>query len=117
MPFTPPEINLYPLLPALIPAVTAIVVMLADVLLPGKSKSWLSFVALVGLGLAAYFTFTLYGPEQSAFNNAIVTTNLSLGVSLVILVAAFITILLSIDYLNARQLDFGEYLALLLGAT
>lgn len=116
MPFTPPEINLIPLLPAIVPAVTALLIMLADALLPGKNKSWLSVVALAGLALAAYFTFTLYGPEQSAFNNSIVTTNLSLGVSLVVIAAAFVTILLSIDYLNARGLDFGEYLALLLGA-
>lgn len=116
MPFTPPVINLIPLLPAIIPAVTAMIIMLADTLLPGKTKSWLAVVALAGLGLATFFTLTLYGPEQSAFNNSIVTTNLSLGVSLVVIVTAFITILLSIDYLNARNLDFGEYLALLLGA-
>lgn len=116
MPFTPPEINLTPLLPAIIPAVTAMLIMLADALLPGKNKSWLSIFALAGLVLAAFFTFSLYGPEQTAFNNSIVTSNLALGVALVVLAAAFITILLSIDYLNSRNLDFGEYLALLLGA-
>lgn len=116
MPFTPPEINLAPLLPAIIPAVTAMLIMLADALLPGKNKSWLSIVALAGLVLAAFFTFSLYGPEQTAFNNSIVTSNLALGVALVVLATAFITILLSIDYLNSRNLDFGEYLALLLGA-
>jgi NADH-quinone oxidoreductase subunit N len=116
MPFTIPDINLVPLLPALIPAVTGMLIMLADALLPGKSKSWLSLVALAGLAIAAVYTFSLYGPEQTAFNNSIVTTSLSLGVSLVILAATFITILLSTDYLAARNLDFGEYLALLLGA-
>jgi NADH-quinone oxidoreductase subunit N len=117
MPITLPEVNPVPLLPALVPAVTAMLIMLADALLPGKRKSWLALVALAGLALAAILTFGLYGPEQSAFNNSIVTTNLSLGVSLVVLVAAFVTILLSLDYLAARDLDYGEYLALLLGAT
>lgn len=117
MDFTIPEINLVPLLPALIPAVTGMLIMLADALLPGKSKRWLAWVALAGLAAAAFYTFSLYGPEQTAFNNSIVTTNLSLGVSLVIIAAAFITILLSIDFLSARELDFGEYLALLLGAS
>ncbi len=116
MSFSIPEINLIPLLPAIIPIVTAMVIMLADVLLPGKNKSWLAIVALAGLAVAAYFTFNLYGAEQSAFNNSIVADHLSIGISLVVLVAAMITILLSIDYLSARNLDFGEYLALLLGA-
>lgn len=117
MPFILPEINLNPLLPALIPAVTAMLIMLADALLPGKQKSWLSFVALVGLAVTAVATFSLNGAEQSAFNNSIRTGSFSIGVSLVVLLTAFVTILLSIDYLSARSLDFGEYLALLLGAT
>lgn len=116
MPLTLPEINLYPLLPALIPAATAMLVMLADVLLPGKNKSWLALLALAGLAVAGYFTFTLFGTNASAFNASIVATNFALGIALVILGAAAVTILLSIDFLRARDLDLGEYLALLLGA-
>lgn len=116
MPFTITEINLTPLLPAIIPAVTAMVVMLADVLLPGKNKSWLAWLALLGLGIAAYFTVILFDTNQSAFNHSVVADNFALGVALVILAAAFVTILLSMDFLQARQLDLGEYLALLLGA-
>ncbi|OQY92210.1 MAG: hypothetical protein B6D41_08445 [Chloroflexi bacterium UTCFX4] len=113
---TLPEINLYPLLPALIPAVTAMLVMLADVLLPGKNKSWLALLALVGLAAASYFTVMLFGANLSAFNASIVADNFALGIALVILGAGAATILLSLDYLRARQLDLGEYLALLLGA-
>ncbi|MBI4674204.1 MAG: NADH-quinone oxidoreductase subunit N [Chloroflexi bacterium] len=116
MPFTYPEINLTPLLPALIPAVTAMLIMLADALLPGKNKSWLAWLALLGLGVAAFYTFVLFGSNASAFNNSVVADNFALGVSFVILAAAFVTILLSIEFLDARQLDMGEYLALLLGA-
>lgn len=116
MQFTIPEINLLPLLPAIIPALTAIVVMLADVLLPGKNKNWLAWLGLVGLGIAVYFTVILFNTNLSAFDNSVVADNFALGVALVILAAAFVTILLSMDFLQARQLDMGEYLALLLGA-
>jgi NADH-quinone oxidoreductase subunit N len=116
MPLTFPEINLYPLLPALIPAATAILVMLADVLLPIKNKSWLAALALLGLALAAYFSLVLFGANDIAFNRSIVADNFALGVCLVVLFAGAVTILLSIDYLRARELDLGEYLALLLGA-
>lgn len=116
MPFTFPEINVTPLLPALIPALTAMVVMLLDALLPGKRKSWLAWIALLGIALAAYYSFILLDLNQSAFNNSIVATNFALGVALIVLASAFVTILLSVDYLNARDLDAGEYLALLLGA-
>lgn len=117
MPITIPEINLVPLMPALVPAATAMLIMLLDALLPGKNKSWLAFVALVGLAIAAVLTFNLYSAPQSAFNNSIVANPFSIGVCLIVLGATFVTILLSIDYLRARDLDFGEYLALLLGAT
>ena len=116
MTFTLPEINVMPLLPALIPAATAMLVMLADALLPGKNKNWLAALALLGLALAAFFSIPLFGTDASAFNNSIVADNFSLGISLVILLAGVVTILLSIDYLEARQLDIGEYLALLLGS-
>ena len=116
MSFTPPEINFIPLLPAIIPAVTAMLIMLADVLVPGKNKSWLALVALLGLALAAVQAFVLYGSNATSFNNSVVADNLALGVTLVVLVATFVTILLSLDYLHARNLDLGEYLALLLGA-
>lgn len=114
--FTIPEINLTPLLPGLIPAVTAMLVMLADTLLPGKNKPWLAWIAMLGLALAAYFALVLFGSNQSAFGNSVVADNFALGVSLVVLGSAFVTILLSIDYLRVRNLDMGEYLALLLGA-
>ena len=39
MPLTIPEINLLPLLPAIIPALAAIIIMLADALLRGKNKT------------------------------------------------------------------------------
>ncbi len=116
MSFTPPEINFIPLLPAIIPAVTAMLIMLADVLVPGKNKSWLALVALLGLALAAVQAFVLYGSNATSFNNSVVADNLALGVTLVVLVATFVTVLLSLDYLHARNLDLGEYLALLLGA-
>src|SRR5581483_9023772 len=116
MPFNFPEINLTPLLPAIVPAVTAMIIMLADALLPGKHKSWLSLVALAGLVVAVFFAVNLFDLNASAFNSSIVADNFALGISVVILIAAFLTILLSMDYLTARNLDFGEYHALLLGA-
>lgn len=117
MPFTLPAINLMPLMPALVPAVTAMVIMLADALAPSKDKRWLSLVALAGLVVAVLFTLNLYDLNQSAFNASILADNFAVGIALVVLGAAFVTVLLSIDYLTARNLDFGEYLALLLGAT
>lgn len=116
MPLTLPEINLYPLLPALLPAATAILIMLADVLLPLKNKNWLALLALLGLGAAAYFSLVLFGANASAFNQSIVADNFALGISLVILFTGAVTILLSLDFLAARGLDLGEYLALLMGA-
>lgn len=117
MQFVIPEINLVPLMPAIVPALTALLVMLLDVVTPSKNKPWLALVALVGLVIAAFFTLNLMGGVQTAFNASIVANSFTTTVSLVVIFAAFVTILLSIDYLTVRDLNMGEYLALLLGAT
>ncbi len=117
MQFVIPEINLIPLLPAIIPAVTAMLIMLADALGRGPNKRWLMWIALAGLLLAVLVTAPLFGSVETAFLDSIIAENFSISISSIVLAAAFVTVLLSADYIAARDLNVGEYLALLLGAT
>lgn len=114
MRFVVPDIDLLPLFPAIIPIAVAMFIMLADALTPGTNKTWLAFVALIGVAFAMFTTFNMWGLDIGAFNNSIVADNFALSLSLVVLGATFIAILLSIDFVSARNLDVGEYLALLL---
>jgi NADH-quinone oxidoreductase subunit N len=105
-----------PLAPVLVTAVTVLLVMLNDLVVPPSEKHWLSLLALVGLGAAAFSVLGLWGQNGAAFGNSVVADNYALFLSLVILIAAGLAILLSIDFLRARGMESGEYLALLVAA-
>src|SRR2546423_4572434 len=116
--------------PELVLAIMALVVMMADVLLPQRGKStkesaptilvvW-PILSLVGLAGAFVATFVLFaaGDHQAAFNQMVSSDYGSLYAYVIILSASFLGILLSPAYLKRLVLVHqGEYYALLLLAT
>jgi NADH-quinone oxidoreductase subunit N len=111
-----PSVNFLPLAPVLMTAVTVLLLMLNDLVVPAREKNWLAVLGLVGLGAAGYTIIRLWNQNGSAFNEGVVADNYGLFLSLVILIAAGLAILLSLDFLHARELESGEYLALLAAA-
>src|SRR6266550_2427153 len=116
--------------PELVLAIMALVVMMADVLLPQRGKSAkesapmnfvvLPILSLVGLAGAFVATFVLFaaGDHQAAFNQMVSSDYGSLYAYIIILSASFLGILLSPAYLKRLNLIHqGEYYALLLFAT
>ncbi len=111
-----PSVNFLPLAPALVAGITVILLMLGDLIVPARLKSWLGLVALLGLGAAGYSVVALWNQNGTAFNNSVSADNYGLFLSLVILFAAALSVLLSLDFIQARGLEVGEYLALLVAA-
>ncbi len=103
--------------PSLVVLVTAAAVLLLDLLPPRDRKAHLSVVALGGVVAALLVTTWLWGGEARAFRGMIVLDGLALFLHLVICYAAGLAVLLSMDYLEQRGLDSGEYYALVLLAT
>lgn len=117
MPFILPEINLVPLLPSLVPALAAMLLMLADALRPTQNKLGLGALAFVALVAAMVATVSIWGLNLTAFHRSIVADNFSLALTLVVLAATLLALLLSLDFVQTRGLDLGEYLALLLSSS
>jgi NADH-quinone oxidoreductase subunit N len=109
-------VDFLPLSPVLVTALTVLLVMLNDLVIPPRAKSWLALLSLAGLGGAGYCLLRLWGLNGAAFGRTVVADNYSLFLSLVVLIAAGLAILLALDYLRARGLEIGEYLALLVAA-
>ncbi len=116
IPLTVPSVNFLPLAPALAAGITVILLMLGDLIVPARLKSWLGLLALAGLGAAGYSAVAIWNQNGTSFNNSISADNYGLFLSLVILFAAAMAVLLSLDFLRARGLEIGEYLALLVAA-
>ncbi len=116
MPINLPSVDLFPLAPVLVTAVTLMLLMLNDLIVPASKRSWLGVLGLVGLGAAGYTAIRLWDRNATAFNASISADNYGLFLSLVILIAAGLAILLSLEFLRARNLEVAEFLALLVAA-
>ena len=112
-----PPILLGPLLPTLIVVGTGMLVLLLDLLPPRDSKAHLGTLALAGLVGALLAALGRWGSNGRAFRDMIVLDQHALFFHVIILYAAALVILLSMDYLRRAGEESGEYYALVLFST
>ena len=105
------------LLPAVEVLVTALVVLLFDLLAPADQKEPLVWTSIAGLVLAGWLAFRFRGAE-GAFANTLLLDRFAVFFILVFVAAAALTILTSVDYVRESAIREGEfYVLILLGAT
>mgnify|MGYP005839341707 CR=1 FL=1 len=101
----------------LIVAGTGMLVMIVDGLWRRLSKRLLGWLALVGLAVALAWVLAQGTVVQPALGGALASDGLSAGFSVVLLAAAFLSVLLAMDYLRREGLEHAEYYVLVLLAT
>ena len=115
-----PDINLALIAPELIVGLAGIVIMMVDAF-ARRDQRWLtgvlSVIALVAAGAAAIWLWTTWPAQRLAFNGMIVLDELRLAFTLIFLLVAILTILISGVWLESEKLPAGEYHSLLLFAT
>jgi NADH-quinone oxidoreductase subunit N len=109
MSLTIPDLNLRIIAPALIVALTAIVVLLGELFTSSAQKRWLGYTSLLGLVIAGGAAVSMWGVNTSAFRNMVVADNFGLFLTLTVLVGAALSILLAMD-----RFAQGEYYVLVL---
>ena len=87
-----------PILPMVIVAIAAIVVLLAGVRIDDSESEGLGLVTLASLGVAFVFALGIIGQYGVAFAGAISIDSFSAFFQLVILIAAMFTVMMSLDY-------------------
>ena len=112
-----PPVSLKIIAPQLIVALSAIVVLVIDLILPRDRKSALAYLSLLGLALSFVASILLWGQEGLAFADMAVLDALSLFFGFIFLIVSAIVVLLSVDYVVRQGINYGEYYALLLFAT
>jgi len=115
----PPGISLsdfYYLLPELVLTAGALLVLIADVLLPRGSKTlvWLT-VAVLGATMVSLLPFTQTTVEIS--NGLLAVDGLALFFKVIFLLSAIFTVLMSVRYLEIEGASPGEYYFLILCST
>jgi NADH-quinone oxidoreductase subunit N len=113
----PPVSDLIAILPQLIVAVLAMVVLLADAVAPKMSKRALAHISVVGLLVALVVQITQKAAPVALLQNMIIADQFANFFNIVFLVGTLISVLMSVDYLEREGISHGEYYALLLLTT
>lgn len=112
--FEIPDLGL--MIPQLIVFVMAIVVSLLDAFLPRRLQfAWLTVFSLLGYGLALVTLIGQAGENRATFHGLFRGDGLTVFLSLVILVAAILTVLVSASYVENLEgrMPLGEFYTLL----
>jgi NADH-quinone oxidoreductase subunit N len=112
-----PPVLLGPLLPVLVVAGTALLVLALDLLPPRETKGHLGLVALAGIVASLLVSLTRWGQGGRAFGNMVVLDDYALFFHIIIGYAAALIVMLSLDYLRRAGAESGEVYGLLLFAT
>lgn len=114
------DLNLAATAPALGLALWACVVLVIDLFLPARRKSWTMALTLIGVAAAFLYNLTLFDlpPEaQIAFAGMYRADNFTAFVNLVTLANTFIGALIAYEYLKRTGIERGEFYPLLLVST
>jgi NADH-quinone oxidoreductase subunit N len=117
--FQTPSLNLLLILPVTIIVAWAIILMIVDLFLPEEKKRWIAWLSLVGIVLAFIQTIGLWGYDGGTFTAIggqpmIAVDNYSTFLNAIFLITAFITVLISVNYLKKADIERGEYYYLML---
>ncbi len=107
-------IDYHAILPELILAGTILLVLVVDVFLPAKRKSWSMIVGLIGTIAALIATFTLIGDGRTTFGGAYVIDNFAILFKIFFLSVAILVLGISYRYFREGGFYQGEYYFLLL---
>ena len=115
---TPVTLDLRPLFPAIVVAVTGVVVLLAQAFTPKGGRAPAAALSLAGLaGALAVVILIARGPGRGAvLASSVAADDFALFFQGLILAVGIVAVLLSPSYLRETAIDRGEYYALVLFA-
>src|SRR5438093_11152225 len=109
--------DFYYILPELVITAGALAVLIAGVLLPRRSGTALAWVTLVVIGATAASLVPFAGKHAEIAHGLMALDQFALFFKAVFLLAAALTVLMSVRYLEIEGASPGEYFVLLLCAT
>lgn len=111
-------INYHAILPETITASVAVLIMIIDAVARNIERRVAGAVSLLGLIAAAIAVITLWGRSgETSFGGMIITDDFRLFFAMIFLIVTFLTVLISLRWVEDEGLPVGEYFALLMFAT
>ena len=110
-------INLNVIMPEVILSVLGMALLLVNVFIPSKSKSYLVWLSLIGIVGAGFAAVSGWGTTVSSFSDSVVQDNFGIFFKLIFLVAAGLAVLISDQYMERENCNHGELYPLILFTT
>ena len=116
--FDSPQVDFHALAPELVLTGAIVVVLVADLLTPSGSRGVVPQLAGIGIlaALVPVLTLAVDGADRVMFGGAYAVDNFSLVLKGLFLVAAYVVVLLSTNYIAEGDYAEGEYYFLLLSS-
>lgn len=111
-----PEVNWAAVMPSVILTIVGIAVLCWYLWMKEQDRKYLAWLSLAGIATAAYFSYSLWGRNESAFGGMLALDSYALFFNLIICLATGMTVLMSRQYVENNELPAGEYHALILFA-
>ena len=108
--------TIYALLPLLTIVAASLLIMILEAFFKKENRSYLAYLSLLFLVAAAAECVKFWDKGYSYFDGNLSLNNLSLFFSIILIVATFLVVLISMKYLTLQNANYGEYYALLLFA-
>ena len=112
-----PTLNFVVIAPEIVVLITALMVMIVDLFLAKEQRGRLAWLSLVGVLAAAVVSYAIWDGSGATIQDMLVADAYALLFNLIILTAAALAILFSVEYTGRAGLARGEYYTLLLLST
>jgi len=110
-------INVATIMPEVILSIMAMVLLLVNVFVPSKQKTYLTWLSLLGIIGAGLYAASGWGQNTSSFSGSVVLDNFAIFFKLIFLVSAGLAVLISDQYMERENCNHGELYPLILFAT
>jgi NADH-quinone oxidoreductase subunit N len=111
-------INLHAILPEMITAVVAILIMVFDAISRQIERRVAGALSLAGLAAAAAAVVSLWNHDgETSYGGMIINDHFRLMFAMIFLIVTFLTVLISLRWIKDEELPVGEYFTLLMFAT
>ncbi|MFQ6038271.1 MAG: NADH-quinone oxidoreductase subunit N [Candidatus Aminicenantales bacterium] len=108
--------TLYALSPLVLLVGGALLVLILEVFLKREDRSYLAVISLAFLAACAGVCVSFWNKGYAYFSGHLWLDNLALFLSIILILATFLIILISMKYLSLQRANYGEYYTLLLFA-
>lgn len=109
-----PVVNMTPILPEIVLSVLAMALLLINVFVPSKQKSYLAYISFFGIVATAVLVGAGWGEHIESFSGSVVLDNFATFFKLIFLLAAGLAVLISDQYMEREGCNYGELYPLIL---